>query len=80
MICLISQCLRQLLKRSVKDGNILLFISFVTMVSYFTRSSCFQEELSAKLLEFLESPHATTEVSLADKEQVCALTHEHFLL
>ena len=30
----------------------------------------FQEELSAKLLEFLESPHATTDVLLADKEQV----------
>ncbi|KAG7021385.1 Protein DEK, partial [Cucurbita argyrosperma subsp. argyrosperma] len=27
------------------------------------------EELSAKLLEFLESPHATTDVLLADKEQ-----------
>ncbi|KAI9117974.1 hypothetical protein K1719_011116 [Acacia pycnantha] len=26
-------------------------------------------ELSAKLLEFLESPHATTDVLLADKEQ-----------
>ena len=31
---------------------------------------CLQEELSAKLLEFLESPHATTDVLLADKEQV----------
>ncbi|KAA0057756.1 protein DEK [Cucumis melo var. makuwa] len=30
---------------------------------------CLQEELSAKLLEFLESPHATTDVLLADKEQ-----------
>lgn len=30
----------------------------------------FQEELSAKLLEFLESPHATTDVLLADREQV----------
>lgn len=30
----------------------------------------FQEELSAKLLEFLESPHATTDILLADKEQV----------
>ena len=30
----------------------------------------FQEELSAKLLEFLESPHATTDVLLADKEKV----------
>ncbi|XP_061342849.1 DEK domain-containing chromatin-associated protein 1-like isoform X1 [Gastrolobium bilobum] len=28
-----------------------------------------KEELSAKLLEFLESPHATTDVLLADKEQ-----------
>lgn len=28
-----------------------------------------KEELSAKLLEFLESPHATTDVSLAEKEQ-----------
>ncbi|KAK9120152.1 hypothetical protein Scep_018245 [Stephania cephalantha] len=28
-----------------------------------------KEELSAKLLEFLESPHATTEISLAEKEE-----------
>lgn len=28
-----------------------------------------KEELSAKLLEFLESPHSTTDVLLADKEQ-----------
>ncbi|KAL2347067.1 hypothetical protein Fmac_001067 [Flemingia macrophylla] len=28
-----------------------------------------KEELSAKLLEFLESPHATTDILLADKEQ-----------
>ncbi|GMN74132.1 hypothetical protein TIFTF001_055442, partial [Ficus carica] len=27
------------------------------------------EDLSAKVLEFLESPHATTDVLLADKEQ-----------
>lgn len=32
--------------------------------------TCFQEELSAKLLEFLEAPHATTDVLLAEKEQV----------
>jgi hypothetical protein len=31
---------------------------------------CFQEELTVKILEFLESPHATTDVLLADKEQV----------
>ncbi|GMJ05885.1 hypothetical protein like AT3G48710 [Hibiscus trionum] len=28
-----------------------------------------KEEISAKLLEFLESPHATTDILLADKEQ-----------
>lgn len=33
----------------------------------------FQEELSAKLLEFLESPHSTTDVLLADKEQVTSI-------
>lgn len=33
-------------------------------------SHTLQEELSAKLLEFLESPHATTDVLLAEKEQV----------
>lgn len=30
----------------------------------------FQEELSAKLLEFLESPHSTTDTLLSEKEQV----------
>ncbi|KAH1063714.1 hypothetical protein J1N35_028701 [Gossypium stocksii] len=29
-----------------------------------------KEEVTAKLLEFLESPHATTDVLFADKEQV----------
>ena len=29
-----------------------------------------EEELSAKLLEYLESPHATTDIRLANKEQV----------
>ncbi|QHO02177.1 hypothetical protein HN51_036747 [Arachis hypogaea] len=33
------------------------------------KSSLKKEELSAKLLEFLESPHATTDVLLADKEK-----------
>lgn len=33
------------------------------------KSSVKKEELSAKLLEFLESPHATTDVLLAEKEQ-----------
>ncbi|TYJ98436.1 protein DEK [Cucumis melo var. makuwa] len=33
------------------------------------KASVKKEELSAKLLEFLESPHATTDVLLADKEQ-----------
>lgn len=37
-----------------------------------------QEELSAKLLEFLESPHATTDILLADKEQV--INHFSFLI
>lgn len=32
-----------------------------------------QEELSVKLLEFLESPHVTTDVLLAEKEQVLFL-------
>lgn len=30
----------------------------------------FQEELSGKLFEFLVSPHATTDVLLADKKMV----------
>ncbi|KAL4346702.1 hypothetical protein GQ457_17G018310 [Hibiscus cannabinus] len=33
------------------------------------RTTVRKEELSAKLLEFLESPHATTDILLADKEQ-----------
>ncbi|KAL0415636.1 UNVERIFIED_CONTAM: hypothetical protein Slati_3395500 [Sesamum latifolium] len=33
------------------------------------RASVKKEELSAKLLEFLESPHATTDALLADKEK-----------
>ncbi|XP_073525551.1 uncharacterized protein [Phyllobates terribilis] len=33
------------------------------------KSSSKKEDLSAKLLEFLQSPHATTDVLLADKEQ-----------
>jgi len=43
------------------------------MENKFSNKTCFQEELSAKLLEFLESPHATTDVLLAEKEQVCYL-------
>ncbi|PPR85746.1 hypothetical protein GOBAR_AA34948 [Gossypium barbadense] len=35
----------------------------------FMRTSVRKEEVTAKLLEFLESPHATTGVLLADKEQ-----------
>lgn len=38
--------------------------------SFHSGLGIFQEELSAKLLEFLESPHSTTDVLLADKEQV----------
>ncbi|KAK9117617.1 hypothetical protein Sjap_016564 [Stephania japonica] len=34
-----------------------------------SKTSTKKEELSAKLLEFLESPRATTEVSLAEKEE-----------
>jgi len=37
----------------------------------------FQEELSAKLFEFLVSPHATTDVLLADKEMVIFSTLFH---
>lgn len=41
------------------------------MFNHLNNNSCaFQEELSVKLLEFLESPHATTETLLADKEKV----------
>lgn len=36
----------------------------------FVNGTLFQEELSAKLLDFLESPHATTDVLLAEKEKV----------
>ncbi|PPD76470.1 hypothetical protein GOBAR_DD26602 [Gossypium barbadense] len=35
----------------------------------FMRTSVRKEEVTAKLLEFLESPHATTDILLADKEQ-----------
>ncbi|XWS60793.1 hypothetical protein CRYUN_Cryun07bG0067700 [Craigia yunnanensis] len=35
-----------------------------------TRATLRKEEVSAKLLEFLESPHATTDILLADKELV----------
>ncbi|KAL3716695.1 hypothetical protein ACJRO7_008307 [Eucalyptus globulus] len=38
-----------------------------------------KEELSAKLLEFLESPHSTTDVLLADKEQVLVLCGVDFV-
>lgn len=38
--------------------------------TYLKTALLFQEDLSAKVLEFLESPHATTDVLLADKEQV----------
>lgn len=31
---------------------------------------CIQEDIVAKLIEFLEAPHATTNDLLADKEQV----------
>ncbi|KAH7528190.1 hypothetical protein FEM48_Zijuj05G0046100 [Ziziphus jujuba var. spinosa] len=34
-----------------------------------SKASTRKEELSARLLEFLESPHATTDILLADKEQ-----------
>ncbi|KAL4383328.1 hypothetical protein GQ457_15G006900 [Hibiscus cannabinus] len=34
-----------------------------------TRTAVRKEELSVKLLEFLEAPHATTDILLADKEQ-----------
>ncbi|KAL1149791.1 hypothetical protein V6Z11_A10G214300 [Gossypium hirsutum] len=34
------------------------------------------EEVTAKLLEFLESPHATTDVLLADQEQVAEQDYE----
>ncbi|KAK5825417.1 hypothetical protein PVK06_020249 [Gossypium arboreum] len=36
----------------------------------FMRTSVRKDEVTAKLLEFLESPHATTDVLLAEKEQV----------
>ncbi|TYH21691.1 hypothetical protein ES288_A04G065800v1 [Gossypium darwinii] len=39
----------------------------------FMRTSVRKEEVTAKLLEFLESPHATTDVLLADKEQAVKL-------
>ena len=39
------------------------------LISHLVRP-CFQEELTVKILEFLESPHSTTDLLLADKEQV----------
>lgn len=52
---------------------------FHSLCRIFNRSLIFiseldlQEELSAKLLEFLESPHPTTDTLLSDKEQVEAI-------
>lgn len=42
--------------------------------------ACFnlQDELSVKLVDFLESPHSTTDSLLAEKEQVNLILH--FLL
>ncbi|XP_016738471.1 uncharacterized protein [Gossypium hirsutum] len=40
------------------------------------RTSVRKEEVTAKLLEFLESPHATTDVLLADKEQAAEQDYE----
>lgn len=43
----------------------------IIIVAYFT----LQDELSVKLLDFLESPHSTTESLLAEKEQVQLILH-----
>lgn len=49
----------------------LLFVGNVCL--HYWIGFCLQEELSVKLLEFLECPHATTDVLLAEKEQVCSI-------
>ncbi|KAF6161548.1 hypothetical protein GIB67_009427 [Kingdonia uniflora] len=59
--------LREKLDKCVKD-KLLDFCDLLDIPV--AKSTMKKEELSVKLLEFLESPHATTEVSLADKEQV----------
>ncbi|KAA8540663.1 hypothetical protein F0562_024418 [Nyssa sinensis] len=44
-------------------------LDFCDVLNIPINKATLKEELSAKLLEFLESPHATTDTLLADKEQ-----------
>ncbi|KAF6136913.1 hypothetical protein GIB67_018952 [Kingdonia uniflora] len=59
--------LREKLDKCVKD-KLLDFYDLLDILV--AKSTMKKEKLSVKLLEFLESPHATTKVSLANKEQV----------
>ncbi|KAI6675525.1 hypothetical protein NL676_003431 [Syzygium grande] len=57
---------KEKLDKCVKDK----LIDFCDVLNIpINRAAVKKEELSAKLLEFLESPHSTTDVLLADKEQ-----------
>ncbi|XP_030542284.1 DEK domain-containing chromatin-associated protein 1-like isoform X5 [Rhodamnia argentea] len=57
---------KEKLEKCVKDK----LIDFCDVLNIpINKAAVKKEELSAKLLEFLESPHSTTDVLLADKEQ-----------
>jgi len=48
-----------------------IYVLLIIIVAYFN----LQDELSVKLLDFLESPHSTTDSLLAEKEQVQLILH-----
>ena len=58
-------------KKVSYDRMILVIVSTIYQLAIILLAYLwFQEDLSAKLLEFLESPHATTDILLAE-DQVC---------
>lgn len=66
------------IKAGTKKVSVAIFILFFIvyeklMGDPLSHKLGLQEELSVKLLEFLESPHVTTDVLLAEKEQVLFL-------
>lgn len=48
-----------------------MYVPLIIIVAYFN----LQDELSMKLLDFLEYPHSTTDSLLAEKEQVQLILH-----
>lgn len=48
-----------------------IYVLLIIIVAYFN----LQDELSVKLLDFLESPHSTTDSLLAEKELVQLILH-----